>query len=696
MIRTVFSICMVTAFIQPTPVWGENIRDTSVVSIEDAIATILEDEEDALTVEAITNDLHEMAAHPFPINSANADQWNKLFWLPAIKVQHIQDYIQNYGGIASRFELMYIPGITREDALILALFVDFEEVQTPRVLMETIPFNDGTYQLLLRSQQVIQKQTGFADSETHGFAGSPQKLFARYTYQLNDNIHAGYTAEKDAGEPFFRGTNRNGFDFNSFHMQINTGKLLKTLVVGDYQVNLGQGLISWLGYSLGKTSMVMSGMLRNSGITHYQVTDENRFYRGVAATLGRHDWSFSLWASRHAIDANITSEDSLTHNVKEVSSIQTTGSHATSSEIADEDALHQSLVGTRLEYNRKSFMIGLSWLYNYFDAVLNPPSKSYNLYYFRGRRNYNASIDYQVKRKNLVFFGEEAISKNGGYALLNGFQASVNSRISCNIISRYYKPSYQSIFGKAFGENSLISNEYGLFMGWELIPFKYTTINLFMDVFRFPWVRYGVDIPTSGHEFMLQVNFMTSEKYRMYLQYRNKVKQDIAVDSLQNDDQSEMETEDQIVNNATNRWRYNLNFSPGTGLKLTSRMEYSSDNQISGHPSHGYYIGQDANFKFRKLPMEISVHGAWFKTDNYNVRVYAYEPDMTYSFSIPVMYGEGCRTFLMLKYTVFKKWSFWVKYAETIYFNKSTIGSGLYTIHGNVKSEVKFQLLKKF
>ena len=338
--------------------------------------------------------------------------------------------------------------------------------------------------------------------------------------------------------------------------------------------------------------------------------------------------------------------------------------------------------------NKNNLSIGCSFILNDFDAKLSPALKPYNLYYFRGTQNYNASFDYQIHLKNLIVFGEEAISKNGGYALLNGFQTYINSRISSCIISRWYQPSFQTIAGKAFGENSTCSNEYGLFMGCEFLPYKYTSVNVFMDVFRFPWLKYGIDIPSAGHEFMVQFNFFPKDNLRMYAQYRNKIKQDLGGDSIGE--------ENQIIDNATNRLRYNLNILSGRRFKFNTRFDYSSYNTTNKATNHGLYVGQDFSVVLSKLPIEIDIHAAWFNTDSSTVRIYAYEPDMLYSYSIPVMSNKGYRAFVMLKYRVGKKWFFWLKYDRTSYFNRNTVGSDLNMINGNTKSEVKFQLMKKF
>jgi hypothetical protein len=81
----------------------------------------------------------------------------------------------------------------------------------------------------------------------------------------------------------------------------------------------------------------------------------------------------------------------------------------------------------------------------------------------------------------------------------------------------------------------------------------------------------------------------------------------------------------------------------------------------------------------------------YFETDSYNSRIYAYENDVLYSYSIPAFYDKGFRYYLTINYYLGKRISFWLRWAQTIYRDKTTVGSGLDEINGNKKSEVKVQ-----
>ena len=106
----------------------------------------------------------------------------------------------------------------------------------------------------------------------------------------------------------------------------------------------------------------------------------------------------------------------------------------------------------------------------------------------------------------------------------------------------------------------------------------------------------------------------------------------------------------------------------------------------------GYLVYQDFIYNKHEKPWLLNARYALFDTDTYNERLYAYESDVLYAFSIPAYYYKGSRFYLMGKYSFGRRLDLWIRYSLTYYANKTTIGSGLDQIDGNSKSDVKVQI----
>ena len=98
-------------------------------------------------------------------------------------------------------------------------------------------------------------------------------------------LQYGITADKDAGEPFFKGINSKGFDFYSFHFFTRNVSIFKTIAIGDYIVNLGQCLIQWQSLAFKKSSEVLSIKRQAATLRPYTSGGEFYFNRGAAATI---------------------------------------------------------------------------------------------------------------------------------------------------------------------------------------------------------------------------------------------------------------------------------------------------------------------------------------------------------------------------------------------------------------------------
>ncbi len=91
---------------------------------------------------------------------------------------------------------------------------------------------------------------------------------------------------------------------------------------------------------------------------------------------------------------------------------------------------------------------------------------------------------------------------------------------------------------------------------------------------------------------------------------------------------------------------------------------------------------------------------AWFKTDSYQSRIYAYENNVLYGYSFPSFMGEGWRTYLNLSWKPLNGLTCYLKGGFTVYPDREVIGSGVTKVEGNklydLAFAVTFYLLRSF
>lgn len=144
-----------------------------------------------------------------------------------------------------------------------------------------------------------------------------------------------------------------------------------------------------------------------------------------------------------------------------------------------------------------------------------------------------------------------------------------------------------------------------------------------------------------------------------------------------------------------NSVRFNITYSFHNGLHFSNKAEYAHYRNDDGSDSHGFFICQDVAYKPENKPFSLTFRYAIFDTQDYDSRVYAYESDVLYSFSVPTFYGKGMRVYLLGKWKPFKNLTLYARIGSTIYRDRDEISSGLTLIEGNHKTDLKVEAIWK-
>ncbi|MFZ9029523.1 MAG: hypothetical protein ACO2Z9_10940, partial [Crocinitomicaceae bacterium] len=139
-------------------------------------------------------------------------------------------------------------------------------------------------------------------------------------------------------------------------------------------------------------------------------------------------------------------------------------------------------------------------------------------------------------------------------------------------------------------------------------------------------------------------------------------------------------------------YRLNFSYKITEGVRLKTRVEYVTVDRESVGPESGMIFTQDLIYRPKSSPLDLSLRYAVFDTDSYDTRIYTYESNALYVFSVPAYYYKGSRAYALIRYTFFRKVDVWVKYGRNIYANRSSLGSGSEMINQNTRSDITVQL----
>ena len=557
---------------------------------------------------------------------------------------------------------------------------------------------EGEVEAYFRFIRNIEDKVGYADvsdaekqESSKYYSGDPNKLYSRIRYTHKNDLSIGVTMEKDPGEQLFGDNQPNGFDFYSAHAYYSGNKFLRKAVIGDYQVQFGQGLALWTGYGFSKTVDATSTRRNARGLRPYASTDEVRFMRGAAVELGVKNFSFTTWASYKGVDGSIELLDTLdAEEARMASSINMTGYHRTTTEIERKNSLMELVYGANAKFETRSFQIGITAVQQAYDTYYERADRLMNKYQFAGKQLLNLSADYSYIFRNLSVFGEVAQSRSSNaVAILQGATVALGSRASLSALYRNYPKDYHTFYALGFGDGSNTNNESGIYLGGAFKLNKAWSLNSYVDFFKSPWLRFRVDSPSEGHEVLSQLKYRPSPRFETYLRVREKDKMINA--SVYEGNIRPVERYKQ------RKYQVGLTADLGSGWRWRSRIDYVTDQRESSGKQDGFALTQDILYRNKNFPVELSLRYAIFNTDSYDTRVYSYEYNLENVFSIPAYFNQGSRTYVMVRYTFFnEKCDLWLRYAASFYNQEESLSTGSEEIRGNVKSEVSAQLRVRF
>ena len=647
----------------------------------------LTEEGSEIDYSSLTEDLNYFARHKLNLNSAEIADLQALVVLSDAQINSLFRHISKYGKLKSIFELQSVVGLDLMTVRWLQPFVFVNEEDGFSDFSFRRLREEGMHDVLFRAKRTLQEQAGFIPDALTGkkrFLGSEYGTYFRYRFQYRRNIAFGLTLENDIGEPL-----RTGPDFKSASLFIREAKGLKQLAIGDYQVQFGQGLTCWNSMAFGKSSFSVQVKRNAQNLRPYSSVNENSFFRGAGATFGNKFFSTTLFVSRRKLDATFTNDTVLSDDNQVVSAIALGGLHRTESERDNRNALTEDIYGGNVQVQRGMWKLGAVAVHRSFSDSISAKTDWYAQGKYSGRNQYVMGAYAEGVWQNVSLFGEVSRSSNGAMASVFGMTSALHARVSATLLFRDFDTDFQAVYSNVLAEgNSVLpSNERGMYASVQAQLSKKISMNAYTDGVQFPWLKYQVTAPSSFSDNLIQFNYRPDKKHEFYARMR------IRRTSI---DKSVLNRIDFPVDKLSQQIRLNFIFSPTESLKLHSRIELVKTNEEGLPTETGYLVFQDVIWKKMNVPVSVTIRYALFQSDTWNARLYAYENDVLYSYSIPAYYGKGARIYGIFKFDVRRNIDMWFRIAQWTYTDRDFISSGNSMISGFRKTDCTLQMRMQF
>jgi Helix-hairpin-helix motif len=623
---------------------------------DNILTQVLEDQasvDDSREMEEDLQQLQFLTRYPLNLNTAEPEAFSVFPFITSLQVSRMVLYRKMLGPLQNVLELQAVPGWTAEMIRRIKPYVTIS-VQAGFVDELMAGAGKGRHQLLTR--MAIRK------NNVAEYLGSPPSVLLRYQFR-SKNLQLGINTEKDGGERFFQ--HGKGVSFVSFHAGIYGMGPVKILVIGDYLINMGQGLIHWQGRGARKTGMPIMIRHQLPFIQPYRSNDENRFHRGIAFILNKGRFEAGMFFSNNKIDAN-RNTDTLTGK-EYISSFINSGYHRTISEIRDKDALKLTATGGMITYRKGEFRSSINVIYNYFSLPIHKENQPYQRFAFRGSQMANYSMDYQHTLRNVHFFGEIAMDEKKHLALMQGLMFSADPRLDISFLYRKIPRNYHSFQASAFTESTEPANEEGVYTGASFRISPTLSFDAYIDYYRFPWLKYRLDMPGHGMDYLLQCTWRPNKKTTIYCRYRTEKKtENLSSMNLIRPVSNQILAVPDAMNPVgivqKINWRFHLDQHFSLQMEWRVRIEYINV-WLGTRKETGFLIFSDIFWAPPNSHFSFNTRLMSYETTSYTSRIYAFENDVMYYNIVPSFFGRGSLAYLNTRFSPGKKLQLFLKSA---------------------------------
>ncbi len=586
---------------------------------------------DEVDYEQLQTDLYTLHESPIDLNNTSDEELTQLYFLSPQQIDAILAYAYRHP-FESLYELRLIPELADYEIRDLLPFVQITNHQSPitNELYAKEVFAKAHHEIITRiDARNIEAYEGT----------DPIYTQFRYRFDFRRRVTFGVQLRRPAGG-FAR-----DLQYGAYLQLNDIAPHLHTLVAGNFQASFGQGLILAPVFHAGKSMYVTSIGQQREGLRYYSSVDGQGLH-GAGATL-RWEWNTTTRLDVSALYSMRRANDSTWHH----------------------------LLGANLTLRHKKLQVELTAIENIWSDSIHPYTNAkYNRHYFRGRNQAVIGASFRYNHGWFDAFAELATAQNHeiinqqsqiknqkwGIGTIVGCRFYPTSGLSLLALYRYYSPYFDNALGYAFSETSRIGDENGGYIGFDITRLRNWRFIGYGDIFYFSGYKYGLGDATRtlGYDAMAEAQYhsnqkseIKNQKYWLALRLRAKQKGEQATYSAR----------------FLFDWQRN-------GWSLRTTLDANLTNQKS--IPYGLSLAQDVAYDFstpytlHPTPLSIRLRLQFFDAQNWTNRIYCYEHDVLYAFSIPAVYGLGCRAYLCLRWQIIPQLALYFRASETVYARK--------------------------
>ena len=557
--------------------------------------------------EQLQTDLYALHDAPIDLNHTSDEELSQLYFLSPQQIDDILAYAGRHP-FESLYELRLIPSLTEYEIRDLLPFVQIRNHKSEIINQKLYPrevFVHATHEVITRVDA----------RNIEGMEGTdPMYVQGRYRFDYQRRVTFGAQLRRPVG-----GVAKD-LQYGAYLQLRDITPHLHTVVGGNFQASFGQGLVLAPVFHSGKSSYVSSVGMQQQGLRYYSSVDGEGLH-GVGATI------------RHAFSSQTRLDASALYSMRRAN-----------------DSTWHHLLGANLTLRHRRLEVQLTAIENLWSDSIHPyRNAKYNRHYFRGRNQAVIGASFRYNHGWFDAFGEVATTQNDrwGFGLIIGSRFYPAQGVSLVALYRYYSQYFDNALGYAFSETSRINDENGGYLGFEITRWRNWRLSGYGDVFYFSGYKYGLGdaVKTLGYDAMAEARYLRRE-WQLSLRLRARQKGD-----------------------ATYSTRAQFDWAQGAwSLRTTAEANLVNQSPIT----YGVNLAQDiaidlTPYTVHHTPLSLRLRLQGFDAREWANRIYTYEHDVLYAFSIPATYGLGGRAYLCLRWQIIPQLALYFRVSETVY-----------------------------